>query len=50
MVVPGSHRRNREPLVHENVVAGKEAFPEVMGKNLSPKELEAIEWTAPSMH
>ena len=45
---PGSHRKLRGPTPHENWMAGHETVPEVVAKNLSAEELDAIEWTAPT--
>ncbi|MDA0994321.1 MAG: phytanoyl-CoA dioxygenase family protein [Proteobacteria bacterium] len=48
VLVPGSHRKNRQPTPHENWMAGHETIPEVMARNPAPEELDAIEWTAPA--
>ena len=45
---PGSHRRLRGPTPHENWMVGHETVPELVAKNLSTEELDAIEWTAPT--
>lgn len=47
VLFPGSHRRYRQPVLHENWTAGGATMVEIMGKGLSPSELDAVEWTAP---
>ena len=47
VLFPGSHRRNRQPTAHENWMAGAETMAEVMGKGLEPKDIDALDWSAP---
>jgi ectoine hydroxylase-related dioxygenase (phytanoyl-CoA dioxygenase family) len=47
MLIPGSHRKNRQPLRHENWMVGQETMPEILAKNLEPVELDALEWSPP---
>lgn len=46
-LVPGSHRKNRQPTPHENWMAGTETIQEIMMKQLPPEELDNLEWTPP---
>ena len=47
VLVPGSHRLNRQPTLHENWMAGRDTIVDVMGKKPNPDELDGIEWTLP---
>jgi ectoine hydroxylase-related dioxygenase (phytanoyl-CoA dioxygenase family) len=47
VLVPGSHRKNRQPTPHENWMAGHETIPEVMARAPDAEELDRIEWTMP---
>lgn len=47
VVVPGSHRKNRQPTPQENWMAGHETIAQVMTKQLEPSEMDTVEWTTP---
>ena len=47
ILFPGSQHKQRQPTPAENWTAGVETLPEIMAKQLSPDELDALEWTAP---
>lgn len=47
VLFPGSHRRNRQPVLQENWLAGGETMFDVMSKGLSQSEIDDLEWTAP---
>lgn len=47
VVVPGSHRKCRQPTAHENWMSGHETVAEVARRQPTPHELDTIEWTAP---
>jgi ectoine hydroxylase-related dioxygenase (phytanoyl-CoA dioxygenase family) len=47
LVVPGSHRKNRQPTAHENWMVGDQTIADVMKQNLQPEEIDQLEWTAP---
>lgn len=47
VMVPGSHRKRRQPTAHENWTAGGETMLEVAARKLEPAALDALEWKAP---
>lgn len=48
VLVPGSHRKNRQPTPHENWKVGHETVPEVMARKLEANEMDTLEWTPPA--
>ncbi len=46
-VVPGSHRKNRQPTMHENWLAQGETIAEVTKRELSPEEIDDLDWQVP---
>ncbi len=46
-LVPGSHRKNRQPTAAENWQAGGETIGQIVRKQLDPEELNTLEWVAP---
>ena len=48
ILVPGSHRRNRQPTARENWRAGQQSIFDVMAAQPTAEELDAITWTPPS--
>lgn len=47
LMFPGSHRKHRSPTPHENWTANGETLSQVMARNLSPGELDDLEWIEP---
>lgn len=47
VVFPGSHRKMRQPTAHENWKAAGKTIPEITRAQLSPGELDAVEWEVP---
>lgn len=47
VVVPGSHRLNRQPTTHENWKVGTDPYARVVSQQLSAEDLETIEWSPP---
>ncbi len=47
IMFPGSHRELRQPLPQENWSAGGKTMAEIAAENLSPEQLDALEWTPP---
>ena len=45
ILVPGSHRRNRQPTARENWRAGQQSIFDVMAAQPTAEELDAITWT-----
>lgn len=46
-VVPGSHKKNRQPTMHENWLADGKTIGEITKQDLSTEALDALEWQAP---
>lgn len=47
VMFPGSHRKQRQPTSHENWTANGETIAKIVAKNLTPKDLDAVEWILP---
>ena len=47
VLFPGSHRKNRQPTLHENWMVGDLTIPEVMEKGLDKKAIDQLEWRLP---
>ena len=47
IMFPGTHRRQRQPTLHENWMAAGQTLKEITDKRLAPDELDAVEWEAP---
>jgi len=48
VMVPGSHRKRRQPTAHENWTAGGRTLAEIIAARLDPRALDALEWKAPA--
>ena len=48
VMVPRSHRRERQPTALENWTAGGRTFAELMTSGLSPAEIDVLPWQAPA--
>jgi ectoine hydroxylase-related dioxygenase (phytanoyl-CoA dioxygenase family) len=46
-VVPRSHKKCRQPTPQENWMSGHETVADVITKELSPEDLDQVEWTPP---
>lgn len=46
-IVPGSHRKNRQPTPNENWMHGDATVADVVGQQLPAEELDQLEWTPP---
>jgi ectoine hydroxylase-related dioxygenase (phytanoyl-CoA dioxygenase family) len=47
IMVPNSHRKQRQPTLHENWTAGGETMADIIARNPEPEELDTIEWECP---
>ncbi len=48
IMFPGSHRKCRSPTPHENWTAGGETLADIVARDPSPTEIDALDWTAPA--
>ena len=48
VLFPGSHRKVRQPTLHENWKAGGETLADIAAKQLPPEELDKVAWELPS--
>jgi ectoine hydroxylase-related dioxygenase (phytanoyl-CoA dioxygenase family) len=48
MMFPGTHRKCRSPTPHENWMAGGETLADIAARDLSPADIDALDWTAPA--
>ena len=47
VIFPGSHLKKRQPTLHENWKTHDETLADIMGKKLSPLELDEVNWKLP---
>ena len=47
LLMPGSHRKNRYPTVHENWMSGGDTLSDVIAARLPPEKLDSLTWTPP---
>ena len=47
VIFPGSHLKKRQPTLHENWKTHDETLADIMGKKLSPLEVDEVNWKLP---